>query len=510
MPRVLPTVRGMRRIAPTAVLALIIAVAGSGAALMPGGDRAARAGRNSGTTYAALAASAVSALEHSYYTGAGTWNMCVPAICRSKNLDWGADSLTYALYMHWYLTADKQVKPIMAALALTAHQYGPSSTSMSDVPMWDTIADVREYQVTGDPAALAKAEAAFSYVDSTAAAHFAAGACPKIDYQSPGGGANNLKTLETDSNYVKAALLLYQVTGKHAYLTKAENKYAAVRSYFLSPSVPLYTVYVFDDRSHCAQLPGRFYASVNGNMIWSGAELTGLTGNPGYLAQAVATAKAVRHYLSDAAGVYADLQAENDVAEPLIEAMYLLATADHQGFARDWLLRCASAAAADETPLGSYGRFFDGPPPRTNVTAWQTNGGFALMIAAAKLDPTGVPADPSYWHNAVWVSDNKSLPAGGGTVQIGFSGRAIAIIGTMGEHCCEAGHARVYIDGTITFDRTGIWQNKSSSGRTISGTVLFAWRWPAADSHVINIGAAPFNPKEGGPFFHMTGYYLVP
>jgi len=499
----------MRRIALAAVLALVIAVAGCGPALMPVNDEAAKASRNAGTDYAALAARAVSALEHSYYTGAGTWNMCVPAVCHSKNLDWGADSLTYALFLHWQVTADKQVKPIMAALTATAHQYGPSSTGMSDVPIWDAIADIREYQVTGDPAALAKAEAAFTYVSSAGPAHFAAGACPKIDYQSPGGGTNDLKTLETDSNYIKAALLLYQATGRSAYLTTAEDKYAAARSYFLSRSVPLYTVYVFDSGSRCAQLPGRFYASVNGNMIWSGAELARITGKQGYLTEAIATAQAVRRYLSDAAGVYADLQAENDIAEPLVEAMYLLATADHQGFARDWLVRSASAAAGAVTSLGSFGRFFDGPPPRTNVTAWQTNGGMALMIAASKLDPQGVPADSSYWHGAVWVPDDKSLPAGGGTVQIGLSGRAIAIIGTMGEHCCEAGHARVYIDGASTFDRTGIWQNKSSSSRTISGTILFAWRWPTSGAHVVTIGPAPFNPKEGGSFFHMIGFYLV-
>jgi hypothetical protein len=499
----------MRRVALAAVLTMIVAVAGCGEASMPVIDAAARASRNTGTDYAAFAARALSALERSYYTGAGTWNMCVPAICGSKNRDWGADSLTYALFLHWQATADKQVKPIMAALTATAHQYGPSSHGWSDVPMWDTIADIREYQVTGDPVALAKAVAAFTYVDSTGATHFAAGACPKIDYQAPGGGTNDLKTLETDSNYIKAALLLYQATGKSAYLTKAEDKYAAVRTYFLSPSVPLYTVYVFDNGSRCGQLRGRFYASVNGNMIWSGAELARITGNQQYLTEAVATEHAVRRYLSDVAGVYADLQAENDVAEPLVEAMYLLATVDHQRFALDWLLRSASSAAAEVTRLGSYGRFFDGPPPHTNVTAWQTNGGFALMFAAAKLDPLGVPAKPSYWHGAVWVPDDQSLPAGGGSVQINFSGRAIAIIGTLGEHCCQPGHARVFIDGTMTFDRTGIWQNKSSSGRTISGTVLFAWRWPAAGAHVITIGPAPFNPKEGGSFFHMTGYYLV-
>lgn len=446
---------------------------------------------------------------HRFYTDAGTWNMCLPAVCSKKNFDWGADSLTYALYLHWQLTGDKQVRPIMAALAATARRYGPATMSSSDVPMWDAIADVREFQVTHDPAALRNAEAAFAFVDATDARRFAAGACPRIDYQKPHGGSNDLKTLETDSNYIKAALLLYQATGNSAYLTKAKRKYAAVRRYFLTSS-SLYTVYVFDNGSSCGQLGGRFYASVNGNMIWSGAELARMTGNDAYLADAIATARAVRHYLSDATGVYADMQAENDVVEPLIEAMYLLATTDHQAFARDWLLSSASAAGAAVTPLGIAGRFFDGPPPRTTVTAWQANGGIALTVAAASLDPAGRPADPAFWHRARWVPDGQRLPAHGGNVRIKFAGRAIAIVGTLGEVCCQAGHARVFIDGRMTFDRTGIWQNKSSSARTISGTTLFAWRWPDSGQHVITIALAPFNPKEGGSFFHMTGYYVVP
>ena len=449
-------------------------------------------------------------LEHSYYTGAGTWNMCVPAICHKKNFDWGSDSLTYALYLHWQLTGDRTVAPVMAALTATAHQYGPADTGWSDVPVWDAIADVREYQVTGNPAALAKAEAAFAEVDSVGARGFAAGACPRIDYQRRGGAGNHLKTLETDSNYIKAAVLLYQATGNKSYLQKAELKYAAVRTYFLSARFPLYTVYVFDTGSRCSPLPGRYYASANGNMIWAGEQLASITGSKSYLAEAVASARAVSRYLADGAGVYADLQAENDVVEPLIEAMYLLATTDHQSFARTWLLNAASAAAADQTAGGAYGRFFDGPPPRAPVTAWQVNGGISLMFAAAKLDQAGSPSDPRYWHTAVFIPANRVLPAGGrGVVRLTFRGRAIAIIGTMGEKCCEAGHARLFIDGRPTFDRTGIWQNKSSSGRSIGDTVLFAWRWAKPGSHAITIGPAPFNPKEGGPFFHMIGYYLV-
>ena len=89
-----------------------------------------------------------------------------------------------------------------------------------------------------------------------------------------------------------------------------------------------------------------------------------------------------------------------------------------------------------------------------------------------------------------------------------FTGRAIAIIGTLGEVCCQAGHARVYVDGKPTFDGVGIWQDKSSSGLRLPGSVLFAWRWATRGRHVITVRPARFNAKEGGTFFHMTGYYL--
>jgi len=60
---------------------------------------------------------------------------------------------------------------------------------------------------------------------------------------------------------------------------------------------------------------------------------------------------------------------------------------------------------------------------------------------------------------------------------ITVTGSAIALIGTLGERCCEPGHARVFVDGRETVDGTGIWQNKSSSGKSLPGSVLFAWRW---------------------------------
>src|SRR5207302_4626344 len=123
----------------------------------------------------------------------------------------------------------------------------------------------------------------------------------------------------------KAALLLYRATSNPAYLAAAVAGYAAARAYFIDPRVALYTVYSFDDGHSCRQLPHRFFASVNGDMIWSGAELAMATGQPTYLEQALATAQSVDRYLTDARGVFVDLQAENDVVEPLVEAMALLA-----------------------------------------------------------------------------------------------------------------------------------------------------------------------------------------
>ena len=189
---------------------------------------------------------------------------------------------------------------------------------------------MREYEVLGhDPQALAKAKAAFAYVEGGDA--FALGACPEVRYQQASGEVNHLKTLETDANAIKAAILLYQATGDRTYLDSAVTHYAAVRARFLDPVVPLYSVYVFDDGQTCTQVPHRFFASVNGDMIWSGLELSRLTGTQSYLDEALATARAVAADLSDPAGVFADLQAENDIVEPLVEAMYGLATEAHEG-----------------------------------------------------------------------------------------------------------------------------------------------------------------------------------
>ena len=236
-------------------------------------------------------------------------------------------------------------------------------------------------------------------------------------------------------------------------------------------------------------------------MIQNGLLLATQTHDDRYRKDALATAAAVNRYLSDPRGVYADLQAENDVEEPLVEGMYRLA-ADHVDFARDWILRNAGAAVRSRG-AGGFARFFDGPP-QTNLTAWQTNGGFALMFAAAALSPEMQPPPSPGWSDARYVyREVDRLPA-----TITFTGSGIALIGTLGEKCCQGGHARVFVDGTELFDRTGIWQNKTSSSRTLDDTTLFAWQWPASGPHTLRFEDGTPNAKEGSGFLHLRGYYV--
>jgi hypothetical protein len=442
----------------------------------------------------------------------GNWNLCEPTKCGVlpyDDFDWGADSLTAALYLRWTYGKDKAVTTMMQQLDANGASYGTCTAqdcpSWSDVPLWDSIAGSHEHLVTGSASSLVRAQSGFAYVDG--ATQFGLGACPALNYQEPTGAPTNLKTLETDSNYVKAALLLHQITGTASYLTKAQAKYAAIRQAFLDPSVPLYTVYVVDDGKTCEQIPRRFYASVNGNMIWNGVTLAALTGGASYLADAVATAKAVSTELCDADDVYADLQTDDDVVEPLVEGMALLAAQPGQSFARDWLLSNAAAMAGARASNGVYGRFFDGPPPPGQVTEWAASGGFALAFVAGGLAPSQEANANAYaWSGAQMVSDDLStLPS---TIQ--FAGRAIAVFGTVGEMCCQLGQAQVWIDGVQTFDQTGIHQNESNAFGAVPDSVLFAWRWPTSGPHTLRFEAGPSDPKDGGPFLHVRSYAFVP
>ena len=378
----------------------------------------------------------------------------------------------------------------------------------SDEFLWDSVAGAYEYEATGSATALQKSKAGFDYVDQAVPGFFSGGAAPGIYFQRPDHASGGLKTLETDSNYVRAALLLYDCTKDTTYLTKAKLHYAAIRQYYLDPDGSnLYSVWVFDSGNAYHQVKGRYYGSVNGIMIDNGVKLAAYTGDPIYLDQALATAHAVDSNLSDACGIYADLQAENDVVEPLVAAMYELWSEQGQAFAKDWIMRNAAASVSAVQPTtGTYGRFFDGPPPMGTVSEHQCNGGFALAFVAAAIGPTGIPT-PGAWESAVRHDidiTTASLPS-----SITFTGSGIALIGTMGEQKKEGGHARVFIDGVETRDTTGIWQNKSTTG-VIPQSILFVWQWPHSGEHTITIKPADNNAKEGDTFVHIQGYMILP
>jgi hypothetical protein len=455
-------------------------------------------------TFAQLAADATATLTSRFWAGDGRWRACDDPRCPAGNADWGNDSLTAVLWLRWTTTHDAALVPYFRALAHSAPRYGPCNGTdcrgWSDVPAWDAVAASRVYDVTHDDAALRDARAAYERVVSSD--RYARGACPEIDYQRPDAASGGLKTLETDANLVLAAVLLAARTGEPRYLADARRRYDAVRRRFFDPRRGLYTVYVFDDGDACRALPGRFFASVNGTMIDAGRALARATHAHRFADDARLTTRAIAQ-LDDAHGIFANLQAENDVVAPLVIAM--LHEARDDPFARAWILRNAAAAAGARNAAGSYGRFFDGPPPHGTVTAWQTNGGLALAVAAAALAPQERVAAGDAWSRAGKRDVAIGVP---GTFR--FTGSGIALLGALGARCCEAGRAAVRIDGAPTADATGIWQNKSSLGRTLPDATLFAWRWPRRSSHVLEFVAEEPNAKEGGPFLDVRRVLILP
>lgn len=464
------------------------------------------AAADSRATLRQLGDDATHTLATAFYAGGGHWRMCLGTNCGTSNVDWAADSLTGALFLRQRAAHDESFLTIFRALEATEPHYrpchAPQCTGWSDVPMWDAVAALRTYDVTHDAVALRNAQDAYDAVAQSDV--YARGACPSIDYQRPHAESGGLKTLETDANAILAGVLLAERTHRPDALAAAQRRYEAVRAFFLDPQLPLYSVYVFDDGRTCTQLPHRFFASVNGLMIEAGVELARATHRDHYAREARATAHALRA-LDDDRGIFTDLQAENDVVEPLVVAMFALAS-DGDRFARDWIVRNAAAAVHARRGDGAYGRFFDGPPPPGVVTAWQSNGGLALAIAAAILAPeTRVePDDP-------WPSAQRSRVALATVPStFRFTGSAIALFGTLGEHCCESGHARLEIDGRETVSRVGVWQNKSSAGQPIPDTVLFAWRWPASGTHELRFLPGDVNAKEGGTFLDIRDAAVVP
>jgi len=450
-------------------------------------------------TFAMTGKDALTTLLSVYYAGNGYWRLCNETDCARSDSDWGADSATDALYLRWTIAHDPGLVRIAAELRASSPRYPDPCTSKpcpwwSDTPAWDAVASLRESEMLGGNAdAVSRAQSAVRYVlDSKA---FSGGACPDIPYQRPLPSVQHVKTLETDATVTKALVLLYAATLKARYLDLAIARYQADRRYFLDPGVPLYTVHVIDDGESCVQEPHRFFASVNGEMISNGLALFRLTADQRYFSQALSTARAVDTLLSDERGVFADLQGENDVVEPLVEAMEELAVRDQVPFAREWILRNARAALASRNSDGTFPRFFDGPP-QSRSSIWESNGAFALEIAAAALDPNAVASPPAGWQDAQRIGAALTqLPA-----TIAFDGSGVALVGTIGKSC-ETAHLRVFVDGVETFDRTGLWQNHSMPTRD---SVRFAWRWPTTGHHVIRIEASNPQLSASGPI-HLTG-----
>lgn len=430
-----------------------------------------------GLSFVLAGAQAAHALVGDYYDGAGRWRECNAATCASANSDWGADAATDALYLRWQSTHGPRLSAIAEQLISTSLAFPNPCTDApcgywSDTAAWDAVTSMREFEMTGDARALARARAAYRFAEASTV--FAAGACPGVPYQHT---QSHLKTLETLANQIKAALLLYRAGGGPAYLDAARTEYANARTYFLDPATQLYTVHVIDDGTSCTPVPRRYFASVNGLMIWDGEELAADLHAPSYGEQAVTTAHAVDALLSDSDGIFADTGGENDVVEPLVEAMERLAM-DGEAFARSWIERNAQAALGARAADGSFARFFDGPPQRTS-SIWESNGGFAVEIAAASLDPHAAIEATDPWTSAPEeIAAVDALPA-----TIAVDGSAIALVGAIGAACVEH-HVHVFVDGVEINDHAGIWLNPSMPEHD---PVLFAWRWPNPGIHTITL-----------------------
>jgi len=428
-------------------------------------------------TFALAGSDATRALLTDYYDGAGAWRSCNAVSCASSNADWGADAATDTIYLRWSATHDPQLAAVADRLIGTSTRYptpcaGASCRYWSDTPAWDAVTSMREFEMTGDTRALVRARAAYHFVEGSSA--FAAGACPSIPYQqapSPAG----VKTLETLANAIKAGLLLYRVDRDPRELASAREQYASARAYFLDATAALYTVHVSDNGSTCTPVASRYFASVNGLMIWNGAELANDLHDGEYLTEAIETAHAVDTQLSDGSGVFADAAGENDVVEPLVEAMLRLAPT--QAFAAAWIERNAQAALGARAADGSFARFFDGPPQQRS-SIWESNGGFAIEIAAAAIAPDRT-VQPSQWSgDAVMISPASDLPA-----TIDVSGSAVAVVGAVGASC-EQHHVHVYVDGVEINDHAGLWINPTMPE---ADPVLFAWKFDRPGQHTITL-----------------------
>lgn len=133
-------------------------------------------------TFRQVSDAALQTMKTAFYDG-GNWNLCVPTKCGflpDDDFDWGADSMTAALYLRWSIENDATVVPMIKALDANGAAYGTCTDTnclmWSDVPLWDSIAGAHEHLVIASASSLHRAVTGFDFVDT--ANQFGTGACP--------------------------------------------------------------------------------------------------------------------------------------------------------------------------------------------------------------------------------------------------------------------------------------------------------------------------------------------
>ena len=104
----------MRRVAGAALVGVVL-IAAVLAVQSPRRSRTSIA-----TEFGATGRHAIGTLLDTYYAGSGEWRACDAAACPVGNIDWGYDSLTYALALAAAEMNDPRPRQVLSALASTA------------------------------------------------------------------------------------------------------------------------------------------------------------------------------------------------------------------------------------------------------------------------------------------------------------------------------------------------------------------------------------------------------
>ncbi len=297
-----------------------------------------------GSTFALAGTLATDTLLKRFSTGRGSWALCSPSLCGSADQDWGADSLTYTLALRERTRPAPALLRTLAQLALAAPRYpaacsGRSCVGWSDVPSGmrsPSRASTRPHTSRGPSRRRRRPSRSSRTRPCTRAVR-----ALRSGTSSPTEAANDLKTLETDGNAIKAALLLYARAARRriprdrrAPLCGGPKLLSRPRGRRSTPT------YVFDNGAHCAQLPHRFFASGNGNMIWNGVRALTASRVEQRLPGRGDCRRRVRSRStsSTAAASLLTSRPRTTSSSRLSRRMDVLAAEAHGGFARHWIL----------------------------------------------------------------------------------------------------------------------------------------------------------------------------